>query len=330
MSVTTGLQLPFGIQPVNPVPVDAWSGPFTGSIDTIQSAVDAANSSIPAAIRFQSMEVRLIVSGTSRKFWYRDGIDDGDLVEFASGGGGGGTPSGSDSEIQFNGGGVFSSDPDFTYSTSTSTLTVPNLSGSLTRLADGTSYLVAGDNITITTGSNGSITISASGLVAPPTPAVRTQSQMAWMESPVGTVDGVNNVFTVANAPNPSNSLMFFVNGVLQKPGAQYDYTISSTTVTLAVPPEEGSNLVATYAYTVALDVGPNTSWMETPTGAVNGVNSTFIIANTPWPSSAVMFYVNGVLQKQGAADDYTVVDKTIYFTVPPPEGSNLSVTYPY
>jgi len=329
MAVTTGLQLPFGIQPVNPVPVDAWSGPFTGSIDTTQSAVDAANSSIPSAIRFQSMEVRLIVSGTSRKFWYRDGIDDADLVEFASGGGGGSGPSGSDTEIQFNSGGAFSSDPNFTYDSTSSTLTVPHLSGSLTRLADGTSYLVAGENITITTGSNGSITISATGLGAP-APAVRTQTQMSWMESPGGTVDGVNTVFTVANAPTPANGLMFFVNGVLQKPGAQYDYTISSTTVTLAVPPEEGSNLVATYAYQISLDVGPNTSWMETPGGAVDGVNSTFNIANTPWPSSAVMFYVNGVLQKQGATFDYTVTDKTIYFSVPPPEGSNLSVTYPY
>ena len=34
------------------------------------------------------------------------------------------------------------------------------LSGSLTRLADGTSYIVAGSNITVATGSNGSITIS--------------------------------------------------------------------------------------------------------------------------------------------------------------------------
>ncbi len=35
------------------------------------------------------------------------------------------------------------------------------LSGSLTRLADGTSYLIAGTNVTITSSSNGSITISS-------------------------------------------------------------------------------------------------------------------------------------------------------------------------
>lgn len=37
------------------------------------------------------------------------------------------------------------------------------LSGSLTRLADGTSYLVAGPNVTIVSASNGSVTISSTG-----------------------------------------------------------------------------------------------------------------------------------------------------------------------
>ena len=37
------------------------------------------------------------------------------------------------------------------------------LSGSLTRLSDGTSYLVAGSNITITSESNGQVTIASSG-----------------------------------------------------------------------------------------------------------------------------------------------------------------------
>jgi hypothetical protein len=44
----------------------------------------------------------------------------------------------------------------------TGTLTITNgISGSLTKLSDGTSYLVAGTNITITSQSNGSVLISA-------------------------------------------------------------------------------------------------------------------------------------------------------------------------
>ena len=37
------------------------------------------------------------------------------------------------------------------------------ITGSLTHIPDGTSYLIAGDNITISTGSSGAVTIAASG-----------------------------------------------------------------------------------------------------------------------------------------------------------------------
>ena len=86
MALTPGLQVPFGIQPVNPIPIDSWSGPYTGSLgnDTEVGAKEAANASIPLAIRFQSMEVRLIYGGIAYKFWYRNGVTDSDLVSFSS------------------------------------------------------------------------------------------------------------------------------------------------------------------------------------------------------------------------------------------------------
>jgi hypothetical protein len=46
---------------------------------------------------------------------------------------------------------------------STSVITSPSLSGSLTRLQSGLSYLVAGSGITITSGANGQITFTAAG-----------------------------------------------------------------------------------------------------------------------------------------------------------------------
>lgn len=84
MPLTQGLQLVYGVQPVNPLPVDSWSGPYTGSVDTIAAAVVAANIAIPAGIRYQSMEVRLVVGGTSYKYWYRDGTTNSDLVAFSA------------------------------------------------------------------------------------------------------------------------------------------------------------------------------------------------------------------------------------------------------
>ena len=80
MPINPGFELPFGIQPTNPVPVDAWSGPFTAG--SLVAGVSAANAAIPSAVRFQSMEVRLIVGGVSYKYWYANGISDIDLVAF--------------------------------------------------------------------------------------------------------------------------------------------------------------------------------------------------------------------------------------------------------
>ena len=82
MPINPGFELPFGIQPTNPVPVDAWSGPFTAG--SLVAGVSAANAAIPSAVRFQSMEVRLIVGGVSYKYWYANGIADIDLVAFSS------------------------------------------------------------------------------------------------------------------------------------------------------------------------------------------------------------------------------------------------------
>lgn len=70
-------------------------------------------------------------------------------------------PGGLDSQVQFNDGGIFGGDSNFTFNKNSNTLTVTNLSGSLTHLSDGTSYLIAGNNVTITTGSNGAVTINS-------------------------------------------------------------------------------------------------------------------------------------------------------------------------
>jgi hypothetical protein len=82
MALTPGVQISKGIQPTDPVPVDSWSGPYEAATEAL--AKTAANTSIPSAVRFKSMEVRLIINGTAKKYWYRDGITDGNLIEFSS------------------------------------------------------------------------------------------------------------------------------------------------------------------------------------------------------------------------------------------------------
>jgi hypothetical protein len=80
MALTPGFQLPFGIQPLNPVPTDSWSGPYEGA--TEDAAIAAANAAIPTGVRFKSMEVRLVVDGSAIKYWYKDGTANENLVPF--------------------------------------------------------------------------------------------------------------------------------------------------------------------------------------------------------------------------------------------------------
>jgi len=78
---------------------------------------------------------------------------------------------GSDRQIQFNDGGEFGASPGLSYNKNTQAVTgtyvvaSTGFSGSLTRLTDGSSYLVAGPGISIATGSNGSVVITNDGTV---------------------------------------------------------------------------------------------------------------------------------------------------------------------
>ena len=90
------------------------------------------------------------------------------------------------------------------------------LSGSLTQLTNGTSYLVAGTNISITSQSNGQVTINAadalSGLVS--------FDDFVFGEVPAGTINGSNAIFT---------SLQVYKNGLRMLSGSSNDYILSGT-----------------------------------------------------------------------------------------------------
>ena len=85
---------------------------------------------------------------------------DADNITIAAAGGS--SAAGSDTQVQFNdGGSSLGGDAGLVYNKTSNTLTSTNISGSLTQLSDGSSYLIAGTNVTITTASNGSVAISS-------------------------------------------------------------------------------------------------------------------------------------------------------------------------
>lgn len=64
-------------------------------------------------------------------------------------------------------------------------------------------------------------------------------------EVPSGTIDGSNLVFTLANTPAVSDSVMVFINGLIQ--ARTTHYSLLGTTITFVSAPESGSDIYAVY-----------------------------------------------------------------------------------
>ena len=75
--------------------------------------------------------------------------------------------------------------------------------------------------------------------------------------------------------------------------------------------------------------VGSSTTFVddETPTGAVDGANPTYTLANTPTAGS-LKVYEGGVRKLQTV--DWSLSGTTITFTYNPPNGSYVRVDYRY
>ena len=65
----------------------------------------------------------------------------------------------------------------------------------------------------------------------------------------------------------------------------------------------------------------------ETPSGSVNGSNTSFSLANTP-TSGTEHVYLNGILQESGSGNDYTISSATITMLTAPLTGEKIRVSY--
>lgn len=64
-------------------------------------------------------------------------------------------------------------------------------------------------------------------------------------ETPSGTINSSNTIFTLANLPNPASSVKVYLNGVRQR--VTEDYTLSGATITFVSAPPTGSILLVDY-----------------------------------------------------------------------------------
>ncbi len=93
------------------------------------------------------------------------------------------------------------------------------LSGSLTRLVDGTSYIIAGSNVTVITGSNGAITISA---------GANGYAKGIFAGTDQDAFGDINfsSIGVLIPGYNEEDDVDVYKNGQLLTPGAGNDYTV--------------------------------------------------------------------------------------------------------
>lgn len=131
------------------------------------------------------------------------------------------------------------------------------------------------------------------------TPLIRIEQMDAWDEVPGAT-------FVVEQGGTYADTMWYCT--------ANAGGVLETTAITFQQIPSAG--------YTTANFVDK-----ETPSGAVNGANVTFVLANTPTAGSEHV-YLNGLLQESGGGNDYTITTATITMLTAPLTGEKIRVSY--
>jgi len=83
----------------------------------------------------------------------------------------------------------------------------------------------------------------------------------------------------------------------------------------------------ATHTFSAATVLSGTFADNETPSGTINGANTTFTLAHTPSPAASLTCFENGVAQRAGGAD-FTLATATMTYGVAPPTGTTLVCNY--
>ncbi len=146
-------------------------------------------------------------------------------------------------------------------------------------------------------------------------------------EVPVGTINGANASFNLANTPIPLSSLAVFRNGVRMAQGV--DYTLSNATISFlsANVPTAGDTVQASYRVNVTIS-GVGFMDGETPGGTVDGANTTFALSHPPSPVASLQVYRNGLELRLNL--DFTISGTSLVFApgLAPQPGDVLLCSY--
>lgn len=145
-------------------------------------------------------------------------------------------------------------------------------------------------------------------------------------ETPAGLVNGTNTTYTLAGVPLNNQGVLVFIDGLAQN-GVQA--AVSGQTITMSVAPAPGQSVFAWY-----FELSPESilsGQHETPSGAVDGINSIFTLVGRAASLESTLVFVDGMLSPQSNWNLIeTLSTAEIQFTAGniPVAGQNVDVFY--
>lgn len=132
--------------------------------------------------------------------------------------------------------------------------------------------------------------------------------------------DGASTQFTLTFTPISEGEFVY-KGGLLQKPGASNDYTISGSIITFATAPVSGINIEVRYFR------GESGQKLSRISLVGDGVKTSFPVIATI-QQNRELIYRGGAIQKIGSGNDYTLSPGAIVFSTPPANNNNIEVRF--
>lgn len=206
---------------------------------------------------------------------------------------------------------------------------VTQITGSTTqtiKLPDATT-LVAGQQYTITNRSSGVVTVNDNSSTL-----VQTMVSGSFLTVTVTSIGSAAGAWDAAYTSAGGSGSVTTVSVVSTNGFAGSVANASTTpaiTVSTSITGVLKGNGTAISAATASTDYMAPSSFIvrETPSGSVNGSNTSFVLANTPLSGSEEVF-LNGILQDPGAGADYTISGGTITYLTAPVSTDKIRVNY--
>ena len=134
--------------------------------------------------------------------------------------------------------------------------------------------------------------------------------------------DGSTTAFTLGETPTYANSVMVFVDGILQKETT--NYTISGSTLTFTAAPDASAEIETKHmGLRGVLRRGPDYQY---DSFAGDGSTVAFTLSNTGVPTNSAFVFYNGICMKP--TTDYSISGSTITLTFAPVAASEIMVRY--